>query len=230
MDEKTTSRPTLAGGHDHPEGIAAIRAVIADIELGYNTKDPAPAVEHFSADALVINASGAVVAGWDAIQEAHRAGFTGFLKGGFVRYGVGPIMFVQPDVAIALKEARATEADGTLIDEQPAMRALYVLVRQGVGGGSPPAGTRSWPIDSFSSWSPMVLAAAQHRSHLMRDAVSASAGSKVTVHYALDRGGPLQLITAALGMQLGDQPHRPPGAATQRFLTEVAHRLRSERR
>jgi hypothetical protein len=44
--------------------------------------------------------------------------------------------------------------------------------------------------------------------------------------YALDHGGPAQLITAALAMQLGDAPHRPPGAAAQRFLAEVAHRLR----
>jgi uncharacterized protein (TIGR02246 family) len=131
MDQTTTtSRPTLAEDADHRDDIAAIHAVIADVELGYNTKDAVPAVEHFGADALVVNAAGAVVEGWDAIEEAHREGFAGFLKDGFVRYEVGPVTFVRPDVAIALKQARATEEDGTPIDVDPAMRALYVLVRQ----------------------------------------------------------------------------------------------------
>jgi uncharacterized protein (TIGR02246 family) len=130
MDETNAVRPTLADGADHRDDIVAIRAVIADVELGYNTKNPVPAVGHFSADAVVINASGALIEGWDAIEEAHRAGFAGFLRDGFVRYEVGPVMFVQPGVAIALKQARATEADGTPIDVEPAMRALYVLVKR----------------------------------------------------------------------------------------------------
>jgi streptomycin 3"-adenylyltransferase len=46
--------------------------------------------------------------------------------------------------------------------------------------------------------------------------------------YALDQGGPPGLITAALAMQHGDQPHRPPTAPARRFLTEVGRRLHAQ--
>jgi uncharacterized protein (TIGR02246 family) len=46
------------------------------------------------------------------------------------RYRVVEVTLLRPDVAIAHKTARATTADGTLIDTEPAMVALYVLVKE----------------------------------------------------------------------------------------------------
>ncbi|MEV0851111.1 hypothetical protein [Nocardia fluminea] len=40
------------------------------------------------------------------------------------RYRVVEVTLLRPDVAIAHKTARATTADGTLIDTEPAMVAL----------------------------------------------------------------------------------------------------------
>jgi Domain of unknown function (DUF4111) len=46
--------------------------------------------------------------------------------------------------------------------------------------------------------------------------------------YALDHGGPHELITAALAMQLGDQPQRPPSEPARRFLSKVGRLLHAE--
>jgi hypothetical protein len=46
--------------------------------------------------------------------------------------------------------------------------------------------------------------------------------------YALDHGGPSELITVALAMQLGDQPHRPPSEPARRFVTEVERLLHAK--
>ena len=132
--EQTSTPPTLGstGDHaaDHDRDEAAIRAIVADIEVGMNAKDVDPAVRHFAADALVVNAVGAVVRGRPDIEAAHASGFAGFLKDQYAAYEVTDVTFVRPDVAIALKHARATEADGTPIDLDHAMRAIYVLVKE----------------------------------------------------------------------------------------------------
>jgi uncharacterized protein (TIGR02246 family) len=131
MNLRSMQRPTISNDTERSEDIQAIRAVIADVERGLNTKDVDLAVEHFADDALVLNATGGVVSGSQAIADAHHVAFAGFLKEQHVRYEIGEIMFVRSDVAVALKHARATDATGQLIDLDPAMRALYVLVREG---------------------------------------------------------------------------------------------------
>lgn len=131
MNLRSIKRPTIENGTDHSEDIRAIRSVVADVELGLNTKDVELAAGHFADDALVINATGGVVSGSEAIVDAHHTAFAGFLKDQHVRYEVGDVMFLRPDVAVALKHARATDVTDQLIDPDPAMRALYVLVREG---------------------------------------------------------------------------------------------------
>ncbi|MFD4428976.1 SgcJ/EcaC family oxidoreductase [Nocardia sp. NPDC058497] len=115
---------------DHTADIAAIRQIIADTQTAYNTNDPELMTAPFLANAVVGNAIGTLITGRDALLDANRRGLAGFLADEYVRYDVTDITFLRPDVAIAHKEARATTADGTLIDTAPAMVALYVLVKE----------------------------------------------------------------------------------------------------
>jgi uncharacterized protein (TIGR02246 family) len=109
---------------DHADDIAAIRAVIADIEAGFNTDDAERSVAHFTEDASTVSAAGALVTGRAALLAAHRAG-----DGQRARYELGEITFPRPDVALAHKRARAVGADGTPLDLDHTMIALYVFVR-----------------------------------------------------------------------------------------------------
>ncbi|RJL35537.1 SgcJ/EcaC family oxidoreductase [Bailinhaonella thermotolerans] len=129
----TTSHraPTVSdGGADHTDDIAAIRQIIANVETGYNTNDPELMTADFTANAAVVTAMGTLISGYDDLLAANTAGLAGFLKDEYVRYDVRDITFLRPDVAIAHKVARATTAEGELIDREPVMIALYVLVKE----------------------------------------------------------------------------------------------------
>src|SRR5687768_9837797 len=115
---------------DHAADITAIRAVIADIETGFNEHDAERSVAHFTDDATAVNVGGVLVPGRDALLEAHRAGFAGPLRDQYARYELGEITFLRPDVAVAHKRARAVDADGEPLDLDHTMIALYVFVRE----------------------------------------------------------------------------------------------------
>jgi uncharacterized protein (TIGR02246 family) len=122
--------PVLGDTADHAD-LAAIEQIVADAEKAFNTNDPDLLTAPFAANASVVNAMGALLSGRDAIDGANRAGLAGFLRDEYVSYTVREVVFLRSDVAIAYKDARATTADGALLDTDPAMRALYVLVREG---------------------------------------------------------------------------------------------------
>ncbi|MEV6334976.1 SgcJ/EcaC family oxidoreductase [Nocardia vinacea] len=127
----TTIPPVVADTTvDHTDDIAAIEQIIANVETAYNTNDAELMTADFTANAAVVNAVGALVVGKDALLEANRQGLAGFLKDQYVRYEVADIVFLRPDIAIAHKLARATTAEGELIDIDHAMIALYVLVEE----------------------------------------------------------------------------------------------------
>jgi uncharacterized protein (TIGR02246 family) len=109
--------------------VAAIERVIADIEAGFNAKDPELSIAHFAPDATAVSVNGTLVAGREALLEAHRAGYAGPLRDQYARYELADVAFVRPDVAIAHKHARAITRDGEPLDVGHAMIALYVLVR-----------------------------------------------------------------------------------------------------
>jgi uncharacterized protein (TIGR02246 family) len=115
---------------DHRDDLAAIRSVIADVEAGFNTKDPELSVAHFTENASSVNVVGAELTGRDALLEANRTGLAGFLSDQFARYDVADITFLRPDVAVTHKHAWATTPDGALLDVGHAMIALYVLVKE----------------------------------------------------------------------------------------------------
>ncbi|WP_327151288.1 SgcJ/EcaC family oxidoreductase [Nocardia sp. NBC_01329] len=127
----TNEAPVLGDtSTDHTADIAAIEGLIKDVETGYNTNDAELMVSGFTANAAAGNAVGTVITGRDALLEAARRGLTGFLKDEYATYEMTDIVFLRPDIAIAHKSARATTADGVLIDRDPAMVALYVLVAE----------------------------------------------------------------------------------------------------
>ncbi|TLG18123.1 SgcJ/EcaC family oxidoreductase [Nocardia cyriacigeorgica] len=115
---------------DHAADREAIEAIISTVETAYNTNDAELMVRDLAANAVVGNAVGVLQRGREAVLEASRAGLAGFLKDEYVRYEVTDIRFLRPDVAIAHKAARAVTAEGEPIDIDPAMIALYVLVKQ----------------------------------------------------------------------------------------------------
>lgn len=115
---------------DHTSDIAAIRQIIADTQTAYNTNDAELMTAQFTENAVVGNAVGMLIHGHDALLDANRRGSAGFLKDEYVHYDVVDVAFLRPDVAIAHKTARATTVDGIPIDTEPAMVALYVLVKQ----------------------------------------------------------------------------------------------------
>jgi uncharacterized protein (TIGR02246 family) len=109
---------------------AAIRAIVADVQTAFNTNDPVLMNEHFAADASVVTAMGKRVTGIDALRRAAEQGMAAALRDEFVRYVVTDVRFIRPDVALAYKEATATDADGEPIELDHSMVALYVLVKE----------------------------------------------------------------------------------------------------
>jgi uncharacterized protein (TIGR02246 family) len=127
-----TTRPTTdepAGAVDRTEDVEAIHRIVQNVERSFNTNDVDGLVADLAADAAVTNARGVRVVGFDALLESTRVGFAGFLKDEHARYEVDDVRFLGGDVALADKRAWATDADGELLDLEPAMRVLYVLKR-----------------------------------------------------------------------------------------------------
>ena len=117
---------------DRAADLAAVRAVIADVETGLNTDDAELVVRHFAEDAFAVGADGRETAGRAALREAHEraVGPGGSLRDQRARYDVVDVVFVRPDVALVRKHARAVDGDGAPIDVGHAMSALYVLTRE----------------------------------------------------------------------------------------------------
>ena len=114
---------------DSSADIAAIAQVIADIEQGFNSKDPERSIAHFAHDATAVSVTGALASGREELLAAHRAGYAGPLSDQYARYELADVRFLGPNVAVAHKRAWATSAEGEDLDVEHAMIALYVLVR-----------------------------------------------------------------------------------------------------
>ncbi|MFI9502829.1 SgcJ/EcaC family oxidoreductase [Nocardia sp. NPDC052566] len=131
MSTATGQAPTITDTTvDHTADIAAIEQIIANVQTAVNTNDPELMAADFAANAQVGNAVGALILGRDALLETSRQALAGFMKDQYVRYDVTDITFLRPDIALAHKVARATTADGALIDIDHSMVALYVLIKE----------------------------------------------------------------------------------------------------
>lgn len=122
----TAARQPRAGTHDEDE----IRAVIADVETGFNTNDADLLSKHFAGDAKVVAAFGQMIDGREAIEEANRQGVASpFLKDATAHYRISAVTFVEQDVALVRKLAWSNATDESA-GEPPEMVALYVFVRR----------------------------------------------------------------------------------------------------
>jgi uncharacterized protein (TIGR02246 family) len=124
--------PVVADGTtDHERDVEAIRQIVADVESGFNNNDPDLSVEHFAQNASAVSAQGTLLSGCGALLEANRKGLSGPLRDERVRYEVGEVVFLRPDVAVAHKRAWAITAEGESIDVGHSMIALYIFVKEG---------------------------------------------------------------------------------------------------
>ena len=110
---------------------AAIESVLANVEDGFNTNDAELSCRDFTANARTITALGSRVAGvgrpfWTptgpgspdrSVTSTPATGWTTWCS-------------CAPTSPLALKQAWATDASGTARTADPAMVALYVLVRE----------------------------------------------------------------------------------------------------
>ncbi|WP_347597175.1 SgcJ/EcaC family oxidoreductase [Acrocarpospora sp. B8E8] len=113
-----------------PEDIAALHAIVRDVQEGFNANDAELMTAHFASDALVVNALGKVHRGRDEIVESSRAGLAaGFLREATAYYRLGDIVPLTDDVVTATKDAWPTE-EAARAGGHPEMRALYVFVRR----------------------------------------------------------------------------------------------------
>ena len=109
--------------------VAAIHALVAEIEEGFNTNDAELLVRPFTDDGSAVNVVGAQLTGRAEMLEGARRGLAGPLADEYARYELADLVFLRPDVAIGHKLARAVTADGRPLDAEPSMIALYVFVR-----------------------------------------------------------------------------------------------------
>jgi uncharacterized protein (TIGR02246 family) len=109
--------------------VEEIKQVVADVERGFNTNDAALMNRHVAPDATLVSAMGVRLVGLDEVMAASEAGLAGPLRDQYARYEVRDVRFVRPDVALAYKEAYAVTVDGSPIEPDHTMCALYVLVR-----------------------------------------------------------------------------------------------------
>ena len=126
---QNTGVPVPAATAIGAEDEAAIRAIVADVEAGFNDNDADLLLRHVAEDALIVNAVGHVLRGGDAIEASTRAGLAGPLRDARAHYRVTDIELLAPDVAVAHKSAWAT-AEAADSGAPPEMNALYVLVRR----------------------------------------------------------------------------------------------------
>ncbi|HEY8523514.1 MAG TPA: SgcJ/EcaC family oxidoreductase [Acidimicrobiales bacterium] len=131
-DSATEPAPTVEDRSvDHASDVAAIRALVADVEAGFNTNDPDLLVRPFIANGSAVNVAGVALTGRAEMRAAAERGLAGPLAGDHARYELADLVFLRPDVAVGHKLARAVTADGELIDAEPSMIALYVFVKEG---------------------------------------------------------------------------------------------------
>ena len=127
--QQTDSTDATAGTTLTSTDEAEIRAIIGDVEAGFNGNDVELSTRHFADDAVATSALGVVSHGLPALVAAHRAALEGPLREATAHYRVVDVTPLGPDAAVALKQAWTTEAAADS-GAPPEMVALYVLARR----------------------------------------------------------------------------------------------------
>lgn len=124
-----TTTPPRATTLLPPQDEHVIRAIVADTEDAFNDNDVEKSLRHFAEDAVVVNASGVVLDGRDAIRRATVDALTGYLATATAFYEPFAIAAITPEVALVNKRAWSSRSDFEA--SKPAeMVALYVFARK----------------------------------------------------------------------------------------------------
>lgn len=109
---------------------AALRSIVANVELGFNQNDIELLLQDFAPDARIVNAIGTELVGREQIEASTRAGLSrAHLRDSTAFYRLHGLAMLAPDVAVAHKRAWSTEAAAER-GEAPEMTALYVFTRR----------------------------------------------------------------------------------------------------
>ncbi|MFD4293124.1 SgcJ/EcaC family oxidoreductase [Rhodococcus sp. NPDC058532] len=124
-------RPDTEVGSDvSAADAAALRAIIARVEDGFNRNDADLLLGDIAPDARIVNAAGMEAAGLEEIEETTRRGLAHpSLRDATAHYRVHGMSMLGPDIAVASKRAWST-ADAADRGEAPEMTALYVFARR----------------------------------------------------------------------------------------------------
>jgi uncharacterized protein (TIGR02246 family) len=118
--------PQIAQDPPSDDTEAALRALVGDIDQGYNSHDPELSTAHFAQNATTVAVIGTRIHGHEAMLEVNRVGLTGFLRDETAHCKLTDIRFWGPDAAIAHKLAWSTP-DAAADGQMPEMIALYLF-------------------------------------------------------------------------------------------------------
>jgi uncharacterized protein (TIGR02246 family) len=110
-----------------------IEDLIQETQAAFNADDAERFAATFADDAWTVGVTGQLLEGRAAILEASRALFAGPLAGQHARYVVDDVRHLDDDLAVVRKLAYVTDEAGRDLEADPAMVALYVLVRDDEG-------------------------------------------------------------------------------------------------
>ena len=133
-------RPVLgSGGADLGEAVAAVDALVAELQAGWDTRDADLSNRHFAADVLWGSPFGAVLQGYETLHEIHVRLKQEGRGGPSARYEVAGVLSPTPDVILAQVRRVALGPDGEPVPPRLpgaggsgpfSEMALYALVRR----------------------------------------------------------------------------------------------------
>ncbi|MGW1998068.1 SgcJ/EcaC family oxidoreductase [Embleya sp. NPDC001921] len=116
-----TARPSVYGPAVSGQDRRDLEQLIAQIETGFNQKDPAVIDGPFSDDAVVIVPDGTVLRGWSNLFEYHTARLNGPVTGWTTRITMTDISSPAPDLAILHLRQDTTTPQGAFANHGTAV-------------------------------------------------------------------------------------------------------------
>ncbi|WP_415646750.1 SgcJ/EcaC family oxidoreductase [Stackebrandtia soli] len=113
---------------NHDTEIAAVTAVVADLEHSQRNELPEAFIALFRRDAIWTTAHGKRLYGRDAIATFTRSVLPGAMRESTVTYTVENILFLRPDVAAVKVVAQYRTLDGEPVGEPNS--PLYVMTKE----------------------------------------------------------------------------------------------------
>ncbi len=117
-----------ADGYSERE-IAAIEAVVAELERAQQTELPDEFVSPFRADAVWTTAHGKRLTGRDEIEEFTPRVLPGAMRASTARYEVSHVAFVRPDAVVQIRQHPITHG-GMPISDEPEGRPMYIMAKE----------------------------------------------------------------------------------------------------